>query len=179
MRDNVELRANQMEMVLASYKARPRVAGGTTIPHKLHFWLSTRMDTCVSRKAICEEIVFSFHGSPCRFVRSGGRLKIETRRQRSVRVLLPDLCHRLDHGPPRSPVVGIDEAGALQLFDVRCPRCDQRYCGLAPMMALSLALHNTRRMLQLVLIDPKRRSLRALSVLPHSLCSPLGCVAGA
>ncbi|HUT14944.1 MAG TPA: hypothetical protein VMY98_01710 [Anaerolineae bacterium] len=179
MRDNVELRPNQTEMVLASYNAPPRVAGGTTTPHKLYFCLSTRMGACVSRKASSDVIAFSFHGPPCRFVRSGGRLKIETPRQRSVRALLLDLCHRLDHRPPRSPLVGMDEVGALQLLDVRCPRCDQRYCGLAQMMALSLALHNARRMLQLVLIDPKRCSLRAFSVLPHSLCSPLGCVAGA
>lgn len=90
MRDDVELRATQTETVPASCNAPPRVAGGTTTPHRLYLFLSARTGACVSRRAFPGVISFLFHGRLCRLVRSGGRLRVETPR------------HRPDHGPLRS-----------------------------------------------------------------------------
>jgi len=183
LRRLLEFQANQIEMVLASHKIRSRVVGGTVTPRTVRFQLATRMGTRLSRiKALSEEVALSLDAPSCRVVRNNGALNIEIPRAEPVKVPLLDLCRHLAYTPSCSPVLGVDDMGTPLLLNLPSPDVAHALiCGttgsgktaLARTMALSLALHNPQRQLQLLLIDPKGRGFAALSGLPHLLCPPL------
>jgi len=115
-------------------------------------------------------------------VRDDGALNIEVPRSESAKVLLVELCHRLVETPPCSPLLGVDQGGTPLLLNLPSPDVAHALiCGttgsgktaLARSMALSLALYNPQRQLQLLLIDPKGRGFVPLAGLPHLLCPPL------
>ena len=183
MRRLLELQANQIELVLASHKIASRVLGGTVTPQAVRFQLATRMGTRLSSiQALSEEIALSLDASACRVVRDNGALNIEIPRAEPVKVPLLQLCRRLAYSPPCSPVLGLDDNGTPLLLNLPSPDVAHALiCGttgsgktaLARSMALSLALHNPQRQLQLLLIDPKGRGFAPLAGLPHLLCPPL------
>jgi S-DNA-T family DNA segregation ATPase FtsK/SpoIIIE len=189
MRDQLELQANQIELVLASHKIPSRVVGGTVTPLNIRFQLAMRMDTRLAQlKGLSEEIALSLHARSCRVVRDNGALNIEVPRSDPLRVALLDVCSRLAFAPPCSPVLGLDEKGTPLLLNL--PSSDVAHVlvsgttgsgktALARSMALSLALHNRQRQLQLLLIDPKARGFAPLDALPHLLCPPLTTVSDA
>ena len=189
MRRILEFKANQIEMVLASHGITSRVVGGMALPRTLCFQLATRMGTRISRiKALSEEIALSLNSPTRRIVRNNGRLNVKVPRAEPAEVPLLSLRHRLGHVAACSPLIGVDEAGTPLLLNLCspdvarvlvCGTTDLGKTALARAMALSLALHNPQRRLQLVLIDPKGRRLRCLSTLPHLLCPPLTGVAQA
>jgi S-DNA-T family DNA segregation ATPase FtsK/SpoIIIE len=183
LRRLLELQANQIEVVLASHKIPSRVVGGTVTPLAIRFLLATRMGTRLSKiKALSEEIALSLEAPSCRIVRHNGALNIEIPRARPAKVPLLELCRRLAYSPPCSPVLGLDETGTPLLLNLPSPDVAHALiCGttgsgktaLARTMALSLALHNPQRQLQLLLVDPKGRGFASLAALPHLLCPPL------
>lgn len=183
LRKLLDFQANQIELVLASHKIPSRVVGGTVTPHTVRFQLVTRMGTRLSKiKALSEEIALSLEAPSCRVVRHNGALSIEIPRVQPAKVRLLDLCRRLAYTPPCSPLLGVDETGTPLLLNLPSPDVAHALiCGttgsgktaLARAMALSLALHNAQRQLQLLLIDPKGRGFSPLSALPHLLCPPL------
>jgi len=189
MRQQLELQANQIDMVLASHKIASRVVGGTVTPLNVRFELAMRMDTRLAQlKGLSEEIALSLHAPSCRVVRDNGALSIEVPRSDPVRVALLDVCRRLAYAPACSPVLGLDENGTPLLLNLPSPDVAHALISgttgsgktaLARTMALSLAMHNPQRQLQLLLIDPKARGFTALAGLPHLLCPPLTTVAGA
>ena len=182
-RRSLELQANQIEMVLASHRIPSRVVGGTVTPHTVRFQLATRMGTRLAKiKALSEEIALSLEAPSCRVVRHNGALNIEIPRAQPAKVRLLDLCRRLAYTPPCSPALGLDETGTPLLLNLPSPDVAHALiCGttgsgktaMARAMALSLALHNPQRQLQLLLVDPKGRGFAPLSALPHLLCPPL------
>ena len=186
MRHLLDIQANQIEMVLASHKVASRVLGGTVTPHAVRFQIATRMGTrLASIQSLSEELALSLSALSCRVVRQGGMLNIEIPRSQPLTVLLLDLCRRLAFSPPCSPVLGLDDSGAPLLLNLPSPDVAHALvCGttgsgktaLARGMALSLALHNPQRSLQLLLIDPKGRGLAALTGLPHLVCPPVTSV---
>jgi S-DNA-T family DNA segregation ATPase FtsK/SpoIIIE len=79
-------------------------------------------------------------------------------------------------------VLGLDEMGTPLLLSLPSPDVAHALiCGttgsgktaLARTMAVSLALLNPQRELQMLLLDPKGRGLGVLADLPHLLCPPL------
>jgi len=189
MREQLELQANQIELVLASHKIPSRVVGGTVTPLNVRFELAMRMDTRLAQlKGLSEEIALSLHAPTCRVVRENGALNIEVPRSDPLRVSLLDVCRRLAFAPPCSPVLGLDDKGTPLLLNLPSPdvahvlvsgTTGSGKTALARSMALSLALHNAQRQVQLLLIDPKARGLAALATLPHLLCPPLTIVSEA
>lgn len=189
MRRMLELQANQIEMVLASHKIPSRVVGGTVTPHAVCFQLATRMGTRLTQiKGLAEELALSLAAPSCRVVRENGALSIQIPRAEPARVSLLDLCRRLTFAAPCAPVLGVDEAGTPLLLNLPSPDVAHALlCGttgsgktaLARAMALSLALHNPQRSLQLLLIDPKGRGFAPLAGLPHLLCPPIRAVSEA
>jgi S-DNA-T family DNA segregation ATPase FtsK/SpoIIIE len=183
MREQLELQANQIELVLASHKIPSRVLGGTVTPLNVRFELAMRMDTRLAQlKGLSEEIALSLHAPSCRIVRDNGALSIEVPRSDPIRVGLLEVCRRLAFAPPCSPVLGLDERGTPLLLNLPSPdvahvlisgTTGSGKTALARSMVLSLALHNAQRQLQLLLIDPKSRGFAPLSALPHLLCPPL------
>ena len=186
MRELLEMQANRIELVLASQKIPSRVLGGTVTPRSVRFELAMRMDTRLAQlKGLSEEIALSLQAPSCRVVRDNGALNIEIPRSEPVQVGLLKLCRRLAYAPPCSPVLGLDDKGTPLLLNLPSPDIAHALvCGttgsgktaLARAMALSLALHNPQRQLQLVLIDPKGRGFVALAGLPHLVCPPVTTV---
>ncbi len=186
MRHLLDSQANQIETVLASHRVASRVVGGTVTPRTVRFQLTTRIGTrLASIQALSEEIALSLGAQSCRIVRDGGALHIEIPRPGPVKVPLLNLCRHLAFAPPCSPVLGVDQAGIPLLLNLSSPDVAHALiCGttgsgktaLARAMALSLALHNPQRSLQLVLIDPKGRGFNSLAGLPHLLCPPISSV---
>ncbi len=186
MREQLELQANQIELVLASHKIPSRVVGGTVTPLNVRFELAMRMDTRLAQlKGLSEEIALSLHAPSCRVVRDNGALNIEVPRTDPLRVALLDVCRRLAFAPPCSPVLGLDERGTPLLLNLPSPdvahvlisgTTGSGKTALARSMALSLALHNAQRQVQIVLVDPKGHGFAPLAALPHLLCPPVTTV---
>ena len=186
MRDQLELQANQIDMVLASHRIASRVVGGTVTPLNVRFELAMRMDTRLAQlKGLSEEIALSLQAPSCRVVRDNGALSIEVPRSDPIRVGLLDVCRRLAYAPPCSPVLGLDDKGTPLLLNLPSPDVAHALIAgttgsgktaLARTMALSLAMHNPQRQLQLLLVDPKGRGFTSLAALPHLLCAPLTTV---
>ena len=178
----LQRQADHIEMVLSSHRIPSRVVGGTLTPHTMRFQLATRMGTRISQiQRLSEEIALCLKAPSCRVVRDNGALHIEVPRARPAEVPLLDLCRRLASAPSCSPLLGVDEQGTPLLLNLPSPDVAHALiCGttgsgksaLARTMALSLAMHNAQRHLQLLLIDPKGRSFSCLSGLPHLLCPP-------
>ena len=183
MRQLLDIQANQIEMVLASHKVPSRVLGGTVTPRTVRFQIATRMGTRLAAiRSLLEELALSLSALSCRVVRQGGMLNIEIPRSQPLTILLLDLCTRLAFSPLCSPVLGIDDSGTPLLLNLSSPDVAHALiCGttgsgktaLARGMALSLALLNPQRNLQLLIIDPKGRGLAALAGLPHLVCPPV------
>ena len=179
----LEFQANQIETVLAHHKISTRVLGGTVTPRTVRFQLATRFGTRLSSiMALSEEIALSLSAPSCRVVRDKGSLSIEVPRAVAAKVSLLEVSRRLAFAPPCSPLLGLDEMGIPLLLNLPSPDVAHALiCGttgsgktaLARSMALSLALHNPQRSVQLLLIDPKGRGLACLDGLPHLLCPPV------
>ena len=182
-RMRLEYQADRLEATLASHKVRTRVAGGTVTPRFVRFDLLPEPGTRIQRiAALAEEMALSLNASTCRVFRRGGRVQVEVPREDPRQVRFAPLCARLRQIPACTALLGLDEEGVPVLL--RLPSADVAHVlisgntgsgktVLARTMALSLAMHNHPREVQLVLIDPKRRGFGMLGELPHLLTPPI------
>jgi S-DNA-T family DNA segregation ATPase FtsK/SpoIIIE len=178
-RMRLEFQADCIEATLASHRVRSRVAGGTVTPRFVRFDLMPAPGTRIRRiSALAEELALTLNAPTCRVFRRGGRVQVEVPRERPAKVRFQRLCSGLCNVPLCSALLGLDEEGLPVLL--RLPSADVAHVliagntgsgktVLAQTMALSLAMHNPPRAVQLVLIDPKRRGFGRLSTLPHLL----------
>jgi S-DNA-T family DNA segregation ATPase FtsK/SpoIIIE len=178
----LEFQADCIEATLASYRVRSRVAGGTVTPRFVRFDLLPAPGTRIRRiSALAEELALTLNAPTCRVFRRGGRVQVEVPRERPAKVRFQRLCSKLCDVPHCSALLGLDEEGLPVLL--RLPSADVAHVliagntgsgktVLAQTMALSLAMHNPPRAVQLVLIDPKHRGFGQLNGLPH-LLTPL------
>ena len=181
-RMRLEYQADCIEATLSSHKLRTRVTGGVMTPRFVRFELFPEPGTRIQRISnLAEELALSLNAPACRVFRRGGRVEVEVPREDPGQVKFLELCARLDQVPPCSALLGLDEEAVPVLL--RLPSADVAHVlvsgntgsgktVLARTMALSLAMYNPPRALQLVLIDPKRRGFGVLSSLPH-LLTPL------
>jgi S-DNA-T family DNA segregation ATPase FtsK/SpoIIIE len=178
----LEFQADCIEATLASHRVRSRVAGGTVTPRFVRFDLMPAPGTRIQRiTALSEELALTLNAPTCRVFRRGGRVQVEVPREQPAKVHFGRICAKLCDVPFCSALLGLDEEGIPVLL--RLPSADVAHVliagntgsgktVLARTMALSLAMHNPPRAVQLVLIDPKRRGFGRLSALPH-LLTPL------
>ncbi len=181
-RIRLEYQADRIEATLATHKVRSRVTGGTVTPRFVRFDLLPAPGTRVQRiTSLAEELALCLSAPSCRIFRRGGRVQVEVPREDPRRVRFLPLCAGLRDIPACTALLGLDEEGVPVLL--RLPSADVAHVlvsgntgsgktVLARTMALSLAMHNRPRDVQLVLIDPKRRGFGALGGLPH-LLTPL------
>jgi S-DNA-T family DNA segregation ATPase FtsK/SpoIIIE len=180
----LEFQADCIEATLASHRVRSRVAGGTVTPRFVRFDLLPAPGTRIQRiSALAEELALTLNAPTCRVFRRGGRVQVEVPRESPSKVRLQRLCARLCDVPPCSALLGLDEEGLPVLLRLPSPDVAHVLIAgntgsgktvLAQSMALSLAMYNPPRAVQLVLIDPKRRGFGRLGALPH-LLTPLIC----
>jgi S-DNA-T family DNA segregation ATPase FtsK/SpoIIIE len=151
-------------------------------PRFVRFDLLPEPGTRIQRISnLAEELALSLNAPACRVCRRGGRVQVEVPRDDPGQVKFLHLCARLEQPPAYSALLGLDEEAVPVLL--RLPSADVAHVlisgntgsgktVLARVMALSLAMYNPPRSLQLVLIDPKRRGFGVLAPLPH-LLTPL------
>ena len=177
----------EIEMLLASHKVSARVTGGTVTPRLVRFHLATALGVRVRQVAnLSEEIALSLGAPSCRVYRHQGQVEVEVPRERGRVVPLLPLCQRLAREgpggrhtvPPLTAVLGLDQEGVPLLLRLPSPNVAHALIAgttgsgktaLARTMVASLALHNSQRNLQLVLVDPKGRGFLPFEGLPHLL----------
>jgi S-DNA-T family DNA segregation ATPase FtsK/SpoIIIE len=183
----LHLQADRIEQVLSSYKIPSKVTGGTITPRLVRYQLSTPFGVKVKRvAALAEEIALGLGTGSCRVYREEGLVQVEIPRDDPQVVHLLPLCRQLvasgsrgrDTVPPVTAVLGLDHEGAPLLLKLPSPNVahvliagttGSGKTALARTIVTSLALFNSQRALQLVLIDPKGRGFGPLAGLPHLL----------
>jgi S-DNA-T family DNA segregation ATPase FtsK/SpoIIIE len=187
MRGVLHFQADRIEMVLASHKVPARVTGGAVTPRLVRYQLATPLGVKVRQVAgLSEEIALSLGASSCRVYRQEGQVQVEVPRAGGQAVSLLDLCRRLggeggqrrEAVPPLTAVLGLDQEGVPLLLRLPSPNVahvliagttGSGKTALARTMVASLALYNSQRVLQVVLVDPKGRGFVAFAGLPHLL----------
>ena len=187
MRRVLHFQADRIELVLASHRVPARVTGGTVTPRLVRYQLSTPLGVRVKQVAsLAEEIALSLGAPMCRVYRQEGEVQVEVPRADARAVDLLDLCQKLSPNgpvrrgavPPVTAVLGLDPDGVPLLLRLTSPdvahvliagTTGSGKTALARSMVISLALYNSQRHLQLVLIDPKGRGFSPLERLPHLL----------
>ncbi|NOZ48932.1 MAG: DNA translocase FtsK [Chloroflexi bacterium] len=175
--------ADIIETVLESHKVQGRVLGGAVTPRFVRYDLSAALGTRVQRVlALRDEIAMSLGVTDVRVYRQGSAIRIEVPRARPATIPLLKLCRSLKSVPPLTAVLGVGADGAPLLL--RLPSPDVAHVlvagttgsgktALLRSIILSLALHNSQRLLQFILIDPKGRGFSPLAPLPHLLRPPI------
>jgi S-DNA-T family DNA segregation ATPase FtsK/SpoIIIE len=184
MRRVLHFQADRIEMVLASHKVPARVTGGIVTPRLVRYHLTTPLGVRMRKVAsLSEEIALSLGASSCRVHRHQGQVEVEVPRAKGKVVPLLPLCQRLvargpDSIPPHTAVLGLDQEGVPLLLRLPSPNVahvliagttGSGKTALARTIVTSLALNNSQRSLQLVLIDPKGRGFLPFEGLPHLL----------
>lgn len=183
----LHFQADRIEMVLASHKVPARVTGGIVTPRLVRFHVTTPLGVTVRKVAsLSEEIALSLGAPTCRIQRHQGQVEVEVPRAEGQVVPLLPLCQRLvargvgGHAafPPHTAVLGLDQEGVPLLLRLPSPNVahvliagttGSGKTALARTIVASLALNNSQRSLQLVLIDPKGRGFQPFEGLPHLL----------
>ena len=183
----LHFQADRIEMVLASHKVPARVTGGTVTPRLVRYHVSTPLGVRVRQVAnLSEEIALSLGAPSCRIHRHEGQVEVEVPRTHGKVVPLLPLCQGLatrghngrETVPPLTAVLGLDQEGVPLLLRLPSPNVahvliagttGSGKTALARTIVASLALHNSQRCLQLVLVDPKGRGLVPFEGLPHLL----------
>lgn len=173
------MQANQIEAVLAKHKVSSRVKGGTVTPRYVRFHLVAETGTRVAKVAqLTEEIAMALGERHARIYRRGGEINVEIPNHAREPVRLLPLCDRLRTLPPVTAVLGLDENGVPLLIRLSAPdvahvlvagTTGSGKTALMRSLLTSLAMHNRQGDVQLILLDPKRRGLAPLKVLPHVL----------
>ncbi len=180
-RQELDMQADRIEMLLQNYKAPARVTGGNVTPRWIQFLLQPAPGIKVNKvEALSREIAIALGAPTARVRTDGGAVKVEVPRADPQPVKLLPLCARLPQAriPFGTAVLGLADDGAPLL--VRLPSPDVAHVlvagttgsgksALVQTMITSLALMHHRRQLQFVLIDPKGRAFDALTGLPHLL----------
>ena len=187
MSRELHFQADRIEMLLASHKLPARVTGGTVTPRLIRFHVTTPLGVRVRQLSnLSEEIALSLGAPSCRVYRQDGQVEVEVPRPKGTTVPLLPLCRRLvaqgPQGesaiPPLTAVLGLDQDGVPLLLQLPSPNVahvlvagttGSGKTALARAIIASLALLNSRRTLQLVLIDPKGRGFLPFEGLPHLL----------
>jgi S-DNA-T family DNA segregation ATPase FtsK/SpoIIIE len=185
MRRVLHFQADRIEQVLASHRVAGRVTGGAVTPRLVRFQVWTPLGVRVRQVAgLSEEIALSLGVRSCRVYREEGQVQVEVPREEGQVVRLLELCRRLggeeNRGrvPGMTAVLGLDQEGVPLLLRLPSPNVahvliagttGSGKTALARTMVTSLALFNSQRALQVVLVDPKGRGFGVFEGLPHLL----------
>ncbi len=180
MRRTLDIQADRIEWVLASHRIRARVRGGRITPTGVRFEVVAPLGTRVSKIAALHEELALALGAPTVTVRrNGGYIEIIVPRAERRPVPIERLLQRVrtqGRMPRVAALLGLDDEGTPLLLGLTSPDVAHVLVAgttgsgktmLLRAMALTLALWNRQRHVQLVLIDPKARGLAPLAGLPH------------
>ncbi len=180
-RQELEFKADQIEMVLHQHKAPGRVTGGNVTPRWIQFLLQTAPGVKVNRvESLSREIALALGTQTARVTTQGTAVRIDVPRTDPQPVKLMTLCGRIpaERIPAGTALLGLADDGAPLLIRLPSPEVahvlvagttGSGKTALLQSMIASLALWNHRKQLQFVLIDPKGRAFEPLKTLPHLL----------
>ena len=180
-RQELEMKADQIEMVLHQYKAPGRVTGGNVTPRWIQFLLQTAPGVRLNRvESLSREIALALGSQTARVTTQGNAVRIDVPRTDPQPVKLLGLCGRIptERVPAGTALLGLADDGAPLLIRLPSPEVahvlvagttGSGKTALLQSMIASLALWNHRKQLQFVLIDPKSRAFDPLKSLPHLL----------
>lgn len=180
-RQELEMKADQIEMVLHQYKAPGRVTGGNVTPRWIQFLLQTAPGVRLNRvESLSREIALALGSQTARVTTQGNAVRIDVPRTDPQPVKLLGLCGRIptERVPAGTALLGLADDGAPLLIRLPSPEVahvlvagttGSGKTALLQSMIASLALLNHRKQLQFVLIDPKSRAFDPLKSLPHLL----------
>ena len=178
-RQELEMKADQIEMVLHQHKAPGRVTGGNVTPRWIQFLLQTAPGVRVNRvESLSREIALALGTQTARVTTQGNAVRIDVPRIDPQPVKLMGLCGRIpaERIPAGTALLGLADDGAPLLIRLPSPEVahvlvagttGSGKTALLQSMIASLALWNHRKQLQFVLIDPKARAFESLKALPH------------
>ncbi len=180
-RQELELKADQIEMVLHQHKAPGRVTGGNVTPRWIQFLLQTAPGVKVNRvESLSREIALALGSQTARVTTQGNAVRIDVPRTDPQPVKMTTLFGRIpaDRIPAGTALLGLADDGAPLLIRLPSPEVahvlvagttGSGKTALLQSMIATLALWNHRKQLQFVLIDPKGRAFEPLKSLPHLL----------
>ena len=176
-KQELELMADQIELVLARHKIQGYVSGGTITPRFIQFHLTPVLGTKVNKVAsLAEELALALRTREVRVYRSKGTINIEMPRAKPGEVKLAALLAQVDAPPAFTALLGVDDRGSPLLLNFTAPdvthvlvagTTGSGKTALARTILGSLAHYNSDATLRIILIDPKRRGLGKLAALPH------------
>ncbi len=183
----LDLQADKVEMVFATFKAPVRVWGGCLTPSTIQFHLAPAITTKVTRlESLTGQVALALGAPQARLTHAQGRLTLEIARGDGRTVSYSELAARLKNdsylsralGAAGTAILGIDTDGVPLLLRLSSP--DVAHClisgttgsgktELVRTLVASLATHQAPRDLQLALFDPKGHGLAQFAGLPHLL----------
>jgi S-DNA-T family DNA segregation ATPase FtsK/SpoIIIE len=176
-RYELDRQSDTIEAVLATHKIPSRVDGAVVSPRFVQFRLVTAPGVKVGKvTGLAEELALALRCANVRVYRSGGGFHLELPRDDAAPVKLLPICKKLGKVPPATAVLGIDEAGLPLLLRITAPdvvhilvagTTGSGKTALVRGLLASLALFNSAKALQIVLIDPKNRGFAGLQRLPN------------
>lgn len=169
--------SDHIEALLASHRIEALVSGVQVSPRWVRYTLELGVGTkIVSVQALSEELALILEAPAVRVARSGGVLAVEVPLRSPQPVTLLGLMQEVPVLPPVTAVLGLSLDGEPYTLPLMAPQVTHVLiagatgCGkteLLRSLLLSLALGNRQALLQMALIDPKRRGLTPLAGLPH------------
>jgi DNA segregation ATPase FtsK/SpoIIIE, S-DNA-T family len=185
----LNLQADRIEMVLSEHRITGYVSGGVLTPRLARFRFRPSLGTRLSKvKALSEEIALSLGAQDCVITRRAGVIEIDVAREGAESVQLLPLCSRLERVPACAPLLGLDGEGYPLVLSLSAPEVSHVLVSgttgsgktvLVRSMVASLAMSNPQSLLQMAMIDLKRRGLGVFCGLPHLIWPVAGDAASA
>lgn len=179
----VEVQSRQIERVFSQHHVAARVENGTVQPHAIQFNLQAQLSAGLEKlRTMTNDLIQALRVTDVQLLKADGRWQLQVARPVEPAVPLLDLLALVDTVPPATAVMGLTEAGQPMqaAFDADAGAhllisgdAGSGKTVLLRSMAVSLALANPQRNLQMIVVSGRagqgRDWLRPLSFLPHML----------
>ncbi len=178
-RDFLNFQSDRIERVLASHRVPVRVHGGTVSPRWIRFHLTPAIGAKIATvRNLSEELALALGAADVRVARDGETLALEVPRVDAEPVRLLPMLKGMGNIPSLTACAGLSEDGRPLMLKLNSPDVAHILVAgatgsgkteLIRSLVLSLAITNRQSKVQFALIDPKRRGLRGLAVMPHCM----------
>ena len=177
IRPYLEYQADRVEAVLAAHRAPGRITGGTVGPRLIRFFLNPSPHIRFAAiKRLADDLALAMRVSTLSVNRGKDGIVLEFANPNPSPVSLSALLEQVKPLPASTAVLGLTDAGSPLLARLSAPEVAHILVSgttgsgksvLLLAIAASLALSHRPDVLQMLCIDPKGRTFRALKDIPH------------